>query len=159
MLLLYHPHCNLNPRFAALVTLHIEKFISLFLPSVHFWNRNFLSRWEREESWVLVLDPNAASVPAAGSSPGSGLTHCDSSVAAIRLIAAFLPAPLVSTRIAKSEANTTIFSLQGQSSVLIFVPQLHDSGACDGHCGVSRWSQPRFTARHPPQLTVKSKLR
>lgn len=107
MLLLYPSHCNLNPRFAALVTLHIEKFISLFLPSVHFWNRNFLSRWEREESWVLVPDLNAASVPTAGCNPGLQLD-----LGSHLVILAWLPSgSLQPSGIVKSEANTPPFSL------------------------------------------------
>lgn len=107
MLLLYPPHCNLNPRFAALVTLHIEKLISLFLPRVHFWNRNILSRWEREESCVPVLDLNAASVPTAGCSPGLQLD-----LGSHLVILAWLPSgSLQPSGIVKSEANIPPFSL------------------------------------------------
>lgn len=156
MLLLYPPHCNLNPRFAALVTLHIEKLISLFLPTVHFWNRNFSK--QVGEGRVLGSGPWSECSFCAHcrmqpwTPVGFGLTPCDSSMAAIRLIAAFWNCEVRSK-------HTTIFSLQSQFSALIFVPQLHDSGAWDWHCGVSRWSEPCFTARHPLQLTVKSKVR
>lgn len=52
---------------------------------------------------------------------GSGLIPCDASMAAIRLIAAFLPPPLVSTGIMKSEANTQPFSLCRVSFQLLYL--------------------------------------
>lgn len=114
MLLLYFLYCDLNPRFAALVSLGNEKCIPIFLPSVHFWNKNFLCKWEREESWVLVLALKAAAFkhPNAGWSwplVGAGLTPSASRQAAIKLGATLLL--LSSTETVKSETNTPLFSL------------------------------------------------
>ena len=126
VLRLYLPDCNAHPRCAALLKLDFEKFIPIFLSSVHSWNRNFLSRWGKEESWVLIKDQVLCLVQ--GSGP-----RLQQDLGSHLVILAWLPS-LQPAWLHRKDWNckvrskhTTIFSLQGQFSALLLTPQLHGS--------------------------------
>lgn len=159
MLLLYFFYCNLNPRFAALVNLGDEKCIPIFLPGVHFWNKNFLSRWEREESWVRTFKLSSTLVQ---SGPGLclGLGSCSLPLARLHQAWCSLLASSFSKHWNCEIRNKHYFLFAGS----VFSPCICFSAvwllsAHDGHCGVSRSSEPCFTSRHHLQLTVKPETR